>query len=161
MRAALFAAVLAVVMNAQAVAQPGPVKPDFGRMTYFAGLWRCTLVKHPDQRQQGTSFSFYGHTDPGGYWEIFELANGEMNITRDPLTKKWVFVYLGNGGDYGLLTSDGWKGQTLTITDVVSAGGARLGRATFTRLSDNQFRAVYFETTTTGTGQYQTLCTRR
>jgi hypothetical protein len=161
MRSSLALALAALLFSAApAAAQTAPPKPDFAPMTFFAGLWNCKHLKHPDPKQAGGSFSFYGHTDPSGYWEIFEFANGELNITLDSVTKKWVFVYLGNGGDYGLLTSDGWQGNTLTLHDVVNAAAAPLGEGQITKTGDSQYRAVYTARTPSGVETYENVCTR-
>lgn len=139
-------------------AQTVPPKPDFSPMRYFVGSWTCTHLKNPDPVLINTTFAFTGAMDPGGYWELLAFRAGQLNITYDSRTKQWVFVYLGNGGDYGLLTTDGWHGNTLTLKDVVNAGGEPLGSATFTKLSNSQYRAAYTVKTSKGIDRYENVC---
>jgi hypothetical protein len=129
-------------------------------MTYFVGLWNCKCLKNPDPKLVGTSFSFAGATDQDGYWEVLDLQNGRINITRDPASSQWTWIYLGNGGDYSVMTTTGWIGKTLTLKDVMTYGGAPLGEAHFTKVSDMQYRASYSGRSTSGPGSYETTCTR-
>jgi hypothetical protein len=129
-------------------------------MTYFVGLWNCKLVKDPDAKLIGTSFSFAGATDADGYWEILDLQNGRINITRDSAANKWIWIYLGNGGDYSVMSTPGWSGNTLTLRDEMKYGGAPLGGAVFTKLSDTQYRATYSARYPAGLETYETVCTR-
>jgi hypothetical protein len=148
---------LALPANAKTAAD---AKPDFAPMTYFVGLWNCKHVKNPDAKLVGTSFSFAGATDPDGYWEVLDTQNGRINITRDRNSGQWTWIYLGNGGDYDVMSTPGWIGDTLTLKDVLEYGGAQLGEARFTKLSDTQYRAVYSARSQAGSENYETLCTR-
>ena len=137
-----------------------PPKPDFASMDYFVGLWNCTHVKDPDPSLVGTKFSFAGATDPGGYWEVLDLQNGRINITRDGPDKQWTFIYLGNGGDYSVMTTPGWNGNTLTLKEIVTYGDEPHGQAQFVKVSDSQYRAIYSDQTPSGPDDYQIECTR-
>jgi hypothetical protein len=138
----------------------GAPKPDFGAMTYFVGLWNCTHTKNPDPKLVGTTFSFAGATDLDGYWEVLDFQNGRINITRDRAAHRWTFIYLGNGGDYSVMTTTGWTGNTLVLKDVVTYGNAPLGQARFTKLSNRSYRGSYTARDASGTQRYETSCTR-
>lgn len=138
----------------------GPPKPNFGPMTYFVGLWNCTHTKNPDPKLVGTKFSFAGATDPDGYWEVLDFQNGRINITRDSAANRWTFIYLGNGGDYSVMTTTGWRGNTLELKEVMTYGNAPLGAARFTKVNDASYRATYTSHTAAGSELFQTACTR-
>src|SRR5271165_5924245 len=122
--------IAALLVGSRANAQTTTdAKPDFAPMTYFVGLWNCKHVKNPDPKLVGTSFSFAGATDPDVYWEVLDLQNGRINITRDREAKQWTWIYLGNGGDYSVMSTAGWSGNTLVLKDVLNYGGAPLGEA--------------------------------
>jgi hypothetical protein len=148
------------LLPAAAAPSYGPPKPDFAPMTYFVGLWNCTRLKSPDPTLVGTKFSYAGATDSGGYWEVMDLQNGRINITRDAQKGLWTFIYLGNGGDYGVMTTPGWSGKTLTLTEVLTYGRAPQGQASFTKLSDAKFRINYTARGASGMEQDETECTR-
>jgi len=160
-RAIVYTLLAFVMVLPSAVAQTSaPPKPDFAPMTYFVGLWNCKFLKNPDRALVGTTYSFAGATDPNGYWEILDLRDGRINITRDGPARRWTFIYLGNGGDYSVMTTPGWNGNTLTLKEVVTYGNAPSGEARFQKLSDKQYRADYFAITPSGQEMYETLCTR-
>jgi hypothetical protein len=155
------AAIAALAFPLSAGAQTaGTSKPNFGPMTYFVGLWNCKHTKNPDAKLVGTTFSFAGATDPEGYWEVLDFQNGRINITRDSAANRWTFIYLGNGGDYDVMTTSGWSGNTLALKDVVTYGEAPLGEARFTKLSNASYRGTYTSRTANGTELFQTVCTR-
>jgi len=135
-------------------------KPDFAPMTYFVGLWNCKISKNPDSALVGTKYSFAGWTDKDGYWEILEVRDGHIHITRDAQKQLWTFIYLGNGGDYSVMTTPGWTGNTLTLREVLTYGKAPQGEARFTKLGDSKFQGDYSARTSSGIQSYQTLCTR-
>jgi hypothetical protein len=156
-----FVLIATIVMMLGSTAQAtAEAKPDFAPMTYFVGLWNCKFLKNPDPKLVDTSFSFAGATDPDGYWEVLDLHNGRINITRDPAAGQWTWIYLGNGGDYSIMTTPGWSGATLTLKEVMAYGGAPLGDARFTKVSDTQYRASYSARSAAGSESYETLCTR-
>jgi len=129
-------------------------------MAYFVGLWHCKFLKNPDPKLVGATFSFAGATDPAGYWEILDLRDGRINITWDSPANRWTFIYLGNGGDYSVMTTPGWVGKHLTLKEVVTYGDAPRGQAQFLKLSDSQYRGTYLAQTTSGLEAYETECTR-
>src|SRR5271167_1351263 len=109
--ASIFVLIATVALALPARAQTPPdAKPDFTPMAYFVGLWNCKFVKNPDTKLVGTSFSFAGATDPAGHWEVLDLQNGRINIARDLASSQWTWIYLGNGGDYSVMTTSGWNG---------------------------------------------------
>ena len=153
-RASLVLALLIAMMSVASA------KTDFRPMSYFVGNWLCKYMVNPDSSLVGKTFTFSGTMDPAGYWEVLNLENGTLNVTRDAATKQWVFVYTGYGGDYGVLMTSGWHGNTLVLKDVVDSGGAPLGSTTFTRSSDRQYSATYTVSTAHGTEVYRDVCSR-
>ena len=154
------ALVAGLLGTAPGYAQTINPKPDFSAMKYFLGSWTCTHVHSPNPALINTTFAFTGAMDPGGYWELLAFTAGQLNITYDPKTKQWVFVYLGNGGDYGLLMTDGWHGDSLTLKDVIDSGGEPLGVASFKKLNPIQYTASYTVKTAKGTDRYEEFCRR-
>ncbi len=74
--------------------------------------------------------------------------------------QRWTFIYLGNGGDYSVMTTPGWVGTTLTLKEVMTYGNAPQGTARFVRLSDTQFHADYSARTPSGVEAFEAQCTR-
>lgn len=148
---------LPLVSAAQTTSAP---KPDFAPMTYFVGLWNCTQTKAPTPKLVGAKFSIAGATDAGGYWEYLDTQNGRINITRDGPDNHWTFIYMGNGGDYSVMTTPGWVGNTLTLSEVVTYGHEPRGQARFTKVNDSMFRANYADKGSAGAENFETACTR-
>jgi len=160
-RAVAAAIVVSLFMPLAASAQTGgSTPPDFAPMTYFVGIWHCTYTKHPDPKMIGQKYSIEGATTKDGYWELLDVRDGEIHIARDAAANRWTFIYLGNGGDYSIMSTPGWVGKTLTLKEVLTYGGAPQGTATFERESDMQFIARYSARTASGVDSFASRCDR-
>jgi hypothetical protein len=105
---------------------PTPPKPDFSSMQFMLGTWTCT--NQSSRRPAPSHSTLIFSMDPTGYWIDqktttqktawfpFE-AIGLDKITYDSDSQRWIDVYAGNVGDYGLSWSTGWKGNTIQWND--------------------------------------------
>jgi len=129
-------------------------------MSFFNGAWTCKRLSHPDKSVVGSQFAFNGSLEQGGSWELLQFGDGQLNVSYDPILKRFVFLYLGNTGEYGFFTSPGWKNNALRLTEAVTSDGERLGSATFTRRSPSVFTSSYAEPTPKGVVIYNNICAK-
>lgn len=57
----------------------------------------------------------------GRSWQQQRSAYGISFTTFDKVNKRCDVVSIGNDGDYGMSTSEGWVGDKFTITDTSDA----------------------------------------
>ncbi len=62
-------------------------------------------------------------------------------MTYNPLNHMWVQIYHDDFGGYGMATSPGWKGATITWTSTLSNDGST-GHDTLTKVSDTESKNV-------------------
>lgn len=105
---------------------PLPPKPDFSSMQFMLGTWTCTNTssRRPSPNHSTVTLSM----DPTGYWINQNSTTDKTSwfpyegigldkITYDGDSHRWMDVYTGNLGDYGLTWSTGWKGNTIVWND--------------------------------------------
>lgn len=116
-----------VVSTAQPAPAPTMVpiaKPDFSSMMFLTGTWNCTQMLRGKQRPDTSTTT----VSPDGMWMVSQDAappfdqyrtvtiNGTSYMTYDGTIKKWVQVGVDSSGGYGVSTSPGWQGSTITWT---------------------------------------------
>lgn len=136
-----------VVSTAQPAPAPTMVpnaKPDFSSMMFLTGTWNCTQTLRGKARPD-TSTTTVGLD---GMWMVTQdtappfdtfrtwTINGTSYMTYDATTKQWVQVGVDSGGGYGISTSPGWQGSTITWTTKGLDGSS--GSDVITKNSDTQ-----------------------
>lgn len=136
---ALVVGLLAPPIASTAQPAPGPTmvpltKPDFSSMMFLTGTWNCTQMLRGKMRPD-TSTATIGMD---GMWMVTQdtappfdqyrtvTINGTNYMTYDPTIKQWVSIGVDSGGGYGMESSPGWVGNTMTST------GKGLDGSTFT-----------------------------
>lgn len=152
--------VAAAVLALSAAGGAQTPAPGLRAMNFFAGAWHCKRLANPDASLIGTVFAFRGTVERGGSWIVLAFDDGQIDITVDAVTKRSIFIYLGNGGEYGLLSGNGWKDNVLDLRDSVVSDGQRSGNATFTRRSAGVFTSSYVVRTPNGTQTFDNICER-
>jgi hypothetical protein len=116
-----------VVSTAQPAPAPTMVpitKPDFSSMMFLTGTWNCTQMlrgsKRPDTSTTtvGLDGMWMVSQDTAPPFDKYRTAtiNSTTYTTYDPTIKQWVGVEVGDDGSYGLGSSPGWQGNTITWT---------------------------------------------
>jgi hypothetical protein len=112
-------------------AQPAPAptmvpvtKPDFSSMMFLTGTWNCTQMLRGKQRPDSSTTT----VGMDGMWMVSQdtappfdqyrtmTINSTTYTGYDSTIKQWVGVEVGNDGSYGIGTSPGWQGNTITWT---------------------------------------------
>ncbi len=112
-------------------AQPAPAptmvpitKPDFSSMMFLTGTWNCTQMLRGKARPDSSTTT----VSMDGMWMVTQdtappfdqyrtaTINGTSYIGYDPTIKQWVQLGVDTGGGYGMGTSPGWQGNTMTWT---------------------------------------------
>ena len=112
---------------------PLPPKPDFSSMQFLLGTWSCSTKssRRPAPYISTTTYSM----SSDGFWIDETTVTKPVawvpqpptvydKITYDADTKRWIDVTYGGLGTYGLATSPGWTGNTMTWHDANFAPGA-------------------------------------
>lgn len=156
----LFAAPIASHADMAPAAAPTPVpipKPDFSSMNFYLGTWQCTQPLRGKTRPETDVFSM----SEDGMWMIDRSTappfdqyrtvpqNGVTAMTYDPTVKQWVQVYTDNLGGYGISSSPGWQGNTITW-NTTGLDGTKITDVA-TKVSDTE--TTDDNTTTTPQGQ--------
>jgi hypothetical protein len=133
------------------VASPDPaptpvsiVKPDFSSMMFLTGTWNCTQMLRGKRRPDTSTTT----VAMDGMWMVTQdsappfdqyrsvTINATGYVTYDSAIKQWVTLGVDSGGGYGMQSSPGWQGNTITWT------GKGLDGSTFTdvitKVSDTQ-----------------------
>lgn len=111
---------------------PKPAKPDFSAMMFLNGSWTCSTksARRPAPYITTNTTSI----DPSGYWQVTKSTvkamawfpyptQGTDWVTYDSSTNRWVDVFQGDFGGYGVSTSPGWSGDSSTWTDALFKPG--------------------------------------
>lgn len=116
-----------VVSTAQPAPAPTMVplaKPDFSPMMFLAGTWNCTQMLRGKMRPDTTTYA----VGMDGMWLVGQDAappfdqyrtttiNSTNYMTFDTTLRQWVQVGVDTGGGYGMQSSPGWVGNTITWT---------------------------------------------
>ncbi|HVN70356.1 MAG TPA: hypothetical protein VMU38_11995 [Candidatus Binatia bacterium] len=140
-----------VATPAMTVAQPAPAptpvpmsKPDFSSMMFLTGTWTCTQMLRGKQRPD-TSTTTIGMdgmwmvtqdvAPPFDQYRTFPI-NSTSYTGYDPAIKQWIGVEVGSDGSYGIATSPGWQGSTITWTGKNLDGSS--GTDVVTKVSDTE-----------------------
>jgi hypothetical protein len=99
-------------------------KPDPSGLDYFTGTWHC--VGKNTMRKGQHPFTLAYSYDLNHTWQK-QVTTGRTSglgyATYDAAAKHFIFIGLDASGDYGMSTSPGWVGNTLTITDTNDSQG--------------------------------------
>ncbi len=116
-----------VVTTAQPAPAPTMVpmsKPDFSSMMFMTGTWTCTQMLRGKTRPDTSTTTI----DKDGMWMVTQdvappfdqyrtfAVNSSSWMTYDPTIKQWVTVGIDNTGGYGITSTPGWQGNTMTAT---------------------------------------------
>jgi hypothetical protein len=146
----LISLILAVlVAQAAPAAAPTPVpdqKPDMTQLMYFNGSWSCTSMLRGKVRPDNYSSQMamngqWIHThDVSPPFDQYRTrpVNAETFYTYDPNVKKYVSVNYDDFGGYGIASTPGWSGNTMTWTDKSQLDGST-GQVAITKVSDSQY----------------------
>jgi len=119
---------LAVLESGYALAaQPTPVPyvaPDFSSMNFLLGTWRCDdhQAGRPGKRIEvdkywiaydGSQMQAHAVSPPFDKYRTRDEVEDTFT-TYDPTIRLWINQYVDNFAGYGLSTSPGWIGDTLT-----------------------------------------------
>jgi len=123
------------------IAQPAPAptmvpitKPDFSSMTFLNGTWNCSQTLRGKTRPDTSTTS----VGMNGMWMVSQDAAPPFDQYRtvtvnttgylgyDTTIKQWVSIGVDDSGGYGIQSSPGWQGNTITWT------GKGLDGSTFT-----------------------------
>lgn len=130
-------------------AQPTPVPnaaPDFSSMKWLLGTWHChqSLIGRPGDRRETDTYSMaydgwqmqlHADSPPfDKYRTRHEI--GDSWTTYDPTTKLWVNQTVDNFGAYGLISSPGWVGNSITWNGTNLDG--TVSRTTNVKVSDTK-----------------------
>lgn len=156
----LLAGLFVLVGGRSVTAAPTPVpdmKPDLSAMNYFLGTWKCVGMVRGKSRPDTITFS----TSMDGRWiTSHDVAppfdqyrtraiHTDAWTTYNPLNHLWVATYIDDFGGYGMSTSPGWNGTSLTTTVTVANDGTT-GHDTLTKVSDTRTRDVAWSTSKNG-----------
>jgi hypothetical protein len=124
----LFAVSLAIAPVAS-VADPAPAptpvpvpKPDFSSMNFLMGTWNCSSTVRGSHRTEtdvttigmdGAWMVTQSTSPPFDQYRTYTI-NGTTYLSYDPDSKMWVQLLVDSSGQYGLSTSSGWQGNSLT-----------------------------------------------
>src|SRR5580700_3285824 len=98
--------------------------PDFSSMMFLTGTWSCTQMLRGKQRPDTSTTTIA----MDGAWMVTQDAappfdryrsytiNGTNYTTYDSSIKQWVQVGVDSSGGYGIGSSPGWQGNTMTWT---------------------------------------------
>jgi hypothetical protein len=149
-------------------AAPTPVPyavPDFSSMQIFMGNWTCTQTLRGKNRTD-TSTTTMGMD---GQWMVThdvappfdqyrtQPITSDTYMTYNSISKLWVSMYVDNFGGYGVSTSPGWQGNTMTSTSVVTSDGST-GSDVLTKVSDTETTDQAVSTDSNGTTHTTTTC---
>ena len=170
------ALVAALSLSTVASAQMATPVPDFGgnfaSMKFQLGTWVCKTTKNTAGRGAGrtetdtTTMTLDGHYQlTTGVSKPFDKArtrtiNSTSYLGWDPATKVWVSWSADNFGNFGYQISPGWVGSKITFTDKWSSGGAPLGVAIITKVSETKTTSTYSVKTPKGIQTSENECTK-
>jgi hypothetical protein len=155
--AALGAIAIATSTGSAAIA--APIMGDASSLRYFVGTWSCKTTKDPDPKQVGGSVPLPITATKS--WLKVRGPGGVVNVTRDVKLGKFVAIYIGDDGSYGVQRGPGLTGKSYVFTDVMNSGGAPLGVQTVTEIDATTFSNIYTAKTPKGTIVSEMLCKKK
>ena len=149
-------------------AQPTPVPnaaPDFSSLKFQLGTWHCaqSITGRPGTRTETDTYTMaydgwqmqdHFVSPPFDKYRTRDVV-GDNWTTWDPTIKLWISQIVDNFGAYGLATSTGWTGNTMTWNSTNPDG--TVGRQVWTKISAR--KVTYKTWGNTKKGQPQTLQT--
>jgi len=140
----------AAIAQVESTPIPGPPKPDFSSMAYMLGTWSCSTKseRRPAAYTSRTTYSMSRDgwwiegvtvTDPMPWFSTKIKTTNYDHITYDANANRWVDLYHADNGGYDLLTSPGWKGNTIawhSMAFPLSAEVPAIDDTVVTKLSD-------------------------
>jgi hypothetical protein len=148
------AVLIAVAMLSLTRAASSAPSPGLAAMGFFDGTWSCKRTANPDRTLVGTQFAF--RAVPDGQWIVESFSDGQIHISYDAATHRYVFAYLGTNGASERLTSPGWLNDSVRLVKTASSDGGPAGAATFTRHGPAVFTSSYV----TGGARYDNICAK-
>lgn len=147
--AALIAGFATLPLASTAAPDPAPTPvpvphPDFSSMNFLTGTWTCTQMLRGSMRPD-TSTTTIGMD---GAWMVTEdtappfdkyrtyTIKGTSYMTYDPTIKQWIQTAVDSSGGYGISTSPGWQGNTITWTTKGLDGSS--GTDVITKVSETE-----------------------
>jgi hypothetical protein len=147
--AALALAIIAAPIVSTAAPAPAPTpvpqaKPDFSSVMFLVGTWACTQPLRGKSRPETDVYSM----GMDGMWMMQQTTappfdqyrtytiNGTGYIGYDPTAKLWVNTGVDTAGGYGIQTSPGWQGKTITWSGKNPDGSS--GTDVITKVSDTE-----------------------
>jgi hypothetical protein len=135
-------------VKADTMAAPTPVPysvPDFSSMQIFMGNWTCTQMLRGKNRSDMSTTTM---GMDGQYMVTHDVAptfdqyrtqpiTSDTYMTYNPLSHLWVSIYVDSFGGYGVSTSPGWQGNTMTTTVALMNDGST-GSDVLTKVSDTE-----------------------
>jgi hypothetical protein len=154
-------------------ATPVPVlKGDFSSMRFMLGTWHCKTTKMTNGRGSGrTETDVNTMSALGPYMETksvskpFDKARtrdyvGDGWMAYDTVKHQWYSFGLSNFGGFGMQTSPGWTGNTMTWTDFYNSDTTDHGKSIVTKVSDTETTSVTTITTAKGTQTISDMCVK-
>ncbi len=129
-------------------AAPTPVPmghPDFSSMRFLMGTWTChqTLRGKDRSDTSATTMALDGqymltHDNAPSFDKYRTRAvKTESYTTYNSRTHQWVTISVDNFGGYGMSTSSGWNGNTMSSRTIISQDGST-GSDISTKVSDSK-----------------------
>jgi hypothetical protein len=146
---ALFFGLASIPLVSVASPAPTPTQvpmghPNFASMMFLTGPWTCTQLLRGKQRPD-TSTTTIGMD---GNWMVTQdtapafdqyrsyAIHGTSYMTYDSSIKQWVQVGADSAGGYGISSSPGWQGNTISWTTKNLDGSS--GSDVMTKISDTE-----------------------
>jgi hypothetical protein len=175
-RTALLCAVVVVLVGTgiAIAAVPTPVPnaaPDFSSLNFLLGTWQChqNVPGRPGDRKETDTYSMsydgwqmkdHAVSPPFDKYRTRDDVN-DTYTTYDSMLKLWVSQTVGNFGEYGLASSPGWVGSTMTWSGMGLDGTTF--RGTVTKVSDSKYTYKNYGNTKKGgpiSLQFSGYCTK-
>ena len=123
----------------QASAQQADASTSSGKLDIFVGSGTCTgnmnaMGKNPGHATTG---KFHGEKTLNGNWAVIHYDEDQTAANPKPFSVAQYFgydtakqhfvtvIFDNSGAGYGMGTSPGWKGDTITFDEMVPMGGKR------------------------------------
>ena len=129
-------------------ATPNPVTGQVRELDYFAGTWIATATDPATGVEIRVRYTV--RPGIGGKWYLgaahgLSTPDESQDVWgKDPLTSEIVRTIFDASGVYAVVRSKGWSGDTLVLQgEAWTARGAVQVRETITRITGNEFKAVW------------------
>jgi hypothetical protein len=132
-------------------------RPDFSPMMFLTGSWTCTQLLRGTQRPDSSTTAI----GMDGAWMVTQdtappfdryrtyAIQSTNYMTYDGSIKQWVQIGADSSGGYGISSSPGWQGSTITWTNKNLDGS--YGSDVVTKISATETRDASTSTDSKGT----------